>query len=570
MFAFLDLLGKSSLTRNENIELTQSIRKSIESGGALSKLAVMDATGRITMSTKKFSESIMLGRKIKSADELNRFVEKASPEEINALSDFLGIEDWRRESIDSINRKIDAARADGKFTQLKNEFKAKKVTSSTGEVLGNGQSRTPVPTGDIGVVPQNAGIVPNNVPNIVPQSAAPGGSFAALESDIVKTLANKNAVTRMNSENMQVTGDTQAKDISVKLAYRHALDLDLLEFVDSVSNMKNKNAISKRKHSIGKISDNHAKIISDVLSSELGINIDISEYTVNIDGSAVMHIEEKHGANGTSDTSMENREDVARLGWAVNNADSGYIARTQTGNIDYSTQYKNRDGTPSPKIMIEKAIGDGKYIVAECVPDTEAKKIHIISARKIKSDNGQVLNIESSDSPQPTSETLLDGIAADNSISQIAQNSNTFSQNNSGNVFGERSAMAEDTSSTAAAVPLPQGEGSGKAAKRAPKAKKKSTYHKKRAERWKAEYNNLKSETYLRGLLSDKAYQMKDLKIGRFRNATEAQVEIFRGSIEKLSKIQFRGNLSPKMIRRTVRELREGWYTKEVPKTIIF
>ena len=58
---------------------------------------------------------------------------------------------------------------------------------------------------------------------------------------------------------------------------------------------------------------------------------------------------------------------------------------------------------------------------------------------------------------------------------------------------------------------------------------------------------------------------MKDLKIGRFRNATEAQVEIFRGSIEKLSKIQFRGNLSPKMIRRTVRELREGWYTKDNP-----
>ena len=77
----------------------------------------------------------------------------------------------------------------------------------------------------------------------------------------------------------------------------------------------------------------------------------------------------------------------------------------------------------------------GKYIVAECVPDTEAKKIHIISARKIKSDNGQVLNIESSDSPQPTSETLLDGIAADNSISRKAQNSNTFSQKKFGKCF---------------------------------------------------------------------------------------------------------------------------------------
>lgn len=222
-------------------------------------------------------------------------------------------------------------------------------------------------TSDVGgvthgdIVPQTTDIVPNNVP-IVPQ--------------------NKNAVTSMNEENMQVTEKTQAQDISEKLAYRHALDLDLLEFVDSVGNMKNKNAISKRKHSIGKISENHAKIISDILSSELGVNIDISDYTVNIDGSAVMHIEEKHGANGMSDNSMENREDVARLGWAVNNADSGYIARTQTGKIDYSTQYKNRDGTPSPKIIIEKSIGDGKYIVAECVPDTEAKKFILLAQEK--------------------------------------------------------------------------------------------------------------------------------------------------------------------------------------------
>ena len=54
----------------------------------------------------------------------------------------------------------------------------------------------------------------------------------------------------------------------------------------------------------------------------------------------------------------------------------------------------------------------------ECVPDAASKKIHIISARKTKSDNGQVLNVKSEDSPQPTSETLLDGIAAKNSIPQ--------------------------------------------------------------------------------------------------------------------------------------------------------
>ena len=96
--------------------------------------------------------------------------------------------------------------------------------------------------------------------------------------------------------------------------------------------------------------------------------------------SVFKNIEEKHVVNGSSDHSMQNKADVARIGWAVNNAESGYIARTQTGEIDYSTQYRNADGSPSPKIILEKSIGDGKFIVAECVPDSTKKIIWITSA----------------------------------------------------------------------------------------------------------------------------------------------------------------------------------------------
>ena len=117
-------------------------------------------------------------------------------------------------------------------------------------------------------------------------------------------------------------------------------------------------------------------------------------------------------------------EDVARIGWAVSNAESGYLIRTQTGEIDYSYHYKNADGTPSPKVMLEKSIGDKKFIVAECVPDSVAKKIHIISARITKSGNGQVLNMKPYDSPQPTSRTLLDGITTINSITDSDKNVN--------------------------------------------------------------------------------------------------------------------------------------------------
>ena len=237
--------------------------------------------------------------------------------------------------------------------------------------------------------------------------------------------AENNAIekplTSMKTVNMQNSG----RD------YAHSVDADLLEFIKSVDSMENKSMVSKRKHNLGKVSKGHAEIIEQVLRSELGININASEYSINIDGGAILHIEEKHGKNGTSDHSMSDNKDIARIGWVVNNADEGYIARNQNGEVDYSYHYKNNDNSPSPKIMLQKNIGDNTFVVAECVPDRKTKVIHIISARKIKSGNGQVLNVETNASPQPTSKTPLDGITAINSIAQKSKKSNTFDKKTS-------------------------------------------------------------------------------------------------------------------------------------------
>ncbi|MBQ7363748.1 MAG: hypothetical protein IJW48_04790, partial [Clostridia bacterium] len=246
-------------------------------------------------------------------------------------------------------------------------------------------------------------------------------------SDNVSDIGN-NARTVSDNGNT-VSGNATA----VQDGERFAIDNDLLAFIDSIDSMQNPNAFSKRKHTLGAVSEKHKSLIKNILSAELGIDMSLEGYSVNIDGSAIKHIEEKHGANGTSDHSMQNKEDVARLGWAINNADTGYIARTQNGQIDYSTHYKNRDGSRSPKIILEKATGDGKFIVIECVPDSQAKQIHIISARKINSDNGQVLNVESNNSPQPTSKTPLDDNVAINSIPQTTEKSNSFSEKTSEN-----------------------------------------------------------------------------------------------------------------------------------------
>ncbi|MBE6693382.1 MAG: hypothetical protein E7589_01270 [Ruminococcaceae bacterium] len=224
------------------------------------------------------------------------------------------------------------------------------------------------------------------------------------------------------AENKKASADAEG---GKKYSYDEAVDDELLEFYRSVLSMENKSILSKRKKKLGRISEKHARLIEKVIKKETGKTIDVSGYDLYIDGGAIQHIEDRHGKNGDADQSMKDPRDVARIGWAANNAESAHIAREDDGSVDYDTQYKNSDQSPSPKVMLEKEIGDSKMIVVECVPDSSAKRIYIVSARIEKGSNGQVLNMQSEDRPQPTSKTLRDGIATINSIPHTDGSVNT-------------------------------------------------------------------------------------------------------------------------------------------------
>ena len=62
-----------------------------------------------------------------------------------------------------------------------------------------------------------------------------------------------------------------------------------------------------------------------------------------------------------------------------------------------------------------------------CVP----RRKYISLSRKTKSGNGQVLNVKSAESPQPTSKTLLDGITAIDSIPDLCEKVNSQHEKNS-------------------------------------------------------------------------------------------------------------------------------------------
>lgn len=198
----------------------------------------------------------------------------------------------------------------------------------------------------------------------------------------------------------------------------------ILEFYDSVLDMKDREKISKRKVDLGEISDSHRALLEKTLLSELGVSMNLADYTLWIDGSGIRHIEERHGKNGSGDHSMGTEEDIRLIPWAANNATEAVVLRNSKGAVDVDSVYKNADGSPAPKIKTSTPAGDNNFYVIESVPDSVSKRIYIKSAYKRKSSSDQVLNMESDDSPQRTPKASHGNTASKNSISQDSRNVN--------------------------------------------------------------------------------------------------------------------------------------------------
>ncbi|MBQ9460208.1 MAG: hypothetical protein IJU66_09800, partial [Oscillospiraceae bacterium] len=176
---------------------------------------------------------------------------------------------------------------------------------------------------------------------------------------------------------------------------------------------------AKMKFVLGAVTDYAA----DAIKAESGVDVD--GYQHMIDGSALRHIDARHGENGEHDTTMRNAEDIARMAYVLNNFDSCTISTDKSGNPRRSSRYMDKNNRPAPVVIFSKKV-DGTYYIVEAVPDGAAKKLHIFSAYMDENNSSgginQVLNVESS--PQPTPEAPLDPVASAQSDITISQPSN--------------------------------------------------------------------------------------------------------------------------------------------------
>lgn len=264
-------------------------------------------------------------------------------------------------------------------------------------------------------------------PDVPLQNNVGGGHAVQLESEDVDPKKENGALDKGASDDEE----TQA-------------DKGLLKFINEVEQMQDKSLLSKRSYNIGLISENHRILLECLFKNEFNIEHDFSGYSMQINGSAVSHIQKRHGKNGNADQSMANDEDIAKLGIIANSADEFEVLRKADGSIDTSAEFRNKKGERSPKIALKKSINNNTFVVIECVPESNKKTIHIVSARKEKGGIGQVLNIEANASPQLTSKTPVDYPATTNIIPENTEKVNTLDEKNSKQLNDEDPPIADN------------------------------------------------------------------------------------------------------------------------------
>lgn len=205
--------------------------------------------------------------------------------------------------------------------------------------------------------------------------------------------------------------------------YQSNVDEGLVSFANRVRTLKDGNYRNKITYSISEVSPRQTQDIKAITG------VDTTGFENIITGDAVTHIDSRHGVDGEHDHSMADTNDLARIGYVLDNYDSVALDNNADGTPRSSPRWMNRDNTGALQVRFQKKI-DGTMYVVEAVPDSKRSALAVVTAyiQKNSGSEGTVLNIPQSE-PQLTPETpqrsstpaasnITQGAAAVNSESQ--------------------------------------------------------------------------------------------------------------------------------------------------------
>ncbi len=143
---------------------------------------------------------------------------------------------------------------------------------------------------------------------------------------------------------------------------------------------------------------------------------DATGYEIYSNTDTYRHIEKRHGENGEHDHSMADLRDVALMGFVLKNYDNAEIVLNNNGEIDTTSAFSSKDGSPAKMIKFSKKILDTMYVVL-AVPENKYKKLWVISEYKQKNEDTSQSSHDNKTLP-PTPKANTDTVSSNKIISQ--------------------------------------------------------------------------------------------------------------------------------------------------------
>lgn len=220
-------------------------------------------------------------------------------------------------------------------------------------------------------------------------------------------------------------------------AFINAVDEDMVKFIgEATSNQDDNSSV----YIIGKTTEKLNRQIKELTG------IDTTLFHHSVKANSIRHIIKDHGINGLADRSMSNVEDIARMGYVLRNFDDMELLNAA------SKEYRDKNQRPAKMVKLSKRI-DGTYYVVEAVPDTNAKRLAVVSAYIKKAPVQQTENVQA-----PSSNVRNDSVDTEASNNIVSRENNIVNNSVRGDAKNDTHAVDNAQSIRRAISSIRKGE----------------------------------------------------------------------------------------------------------------
>lgn len=221
----------------------------------------------------------------------------------------------------------------------------------------------------------------------------------AKTTDVELTADNNNAIIEKDLSQVSKDKGEKLEDSNVKLSKDfedYSINQqDVIEGYEESVDTSFREFIEREMRGELKQNDSYAlKNVSDKAAADIkkAVGVDATGFKTAIEARMVAHILQGHGENGTTDHSMANIDDIARMQFVIDNYDN---IEDGGKSKSYFESYVSRSGElrqhTAHTVVYSKKV-NGVYYVVEAVPDTKRKTAYIISAYMSKKERNGLSN----------------------------------------------------------------------------------------------------------------------------------------------------------------------------------